>query len=225
MPQRHTRFTRIKKHKLSEYRGVEKSPEGWMTIIFKNRKKYVYGPFSSEEEAAKYYDEKALEYHKEKAVLNILKSPYPDKILKPKSVPMKNIMVPVKRIKFSVVTKNKICSKQKWCCNFCKNLLSDIFIVDHIIPLALGGLNEEYNLQALCPSCDRYKTSQLDFQVIKPLMKAQGGKITVENVFKIQEKHYHKMMCISPQEQPIPINDANKKLDVCINGIKITFNF
>ena len=120
------------------------------------------------------------------------------------------------RVKFSIVTKNKICSKQKWCCNFCKNLLTDIFIVDHIIPLFLGGSNEEYNLQALCPSCDRYKTSQLDFQVIKPLSEIK--QITTLDVLNIQKLNYHKMMCIESSELS---REDNKRIELNINGVNI----
>ncbi len=34
------------------------------------------------------------------------------------------------------------------------------FIVDHIIPLAYGGTNLFENLQFLCNSCDKKKTSE-----------------------------------------------------------------
>ena len=32
--------------------------------------------------------------------------------------------------------------------------------IDHIIPLSLGGSEEDGNLQALCPGCHRKKTDQ-----------------------------------------------------------------
>jgi len=34
--------------------------------------------------------------------------------------------------------------------------------IDHILPIALGGSNEPNNLQILCRSCHRYKTTQDD---------------------------------------------------------------
>jgi len=34
--------------------------------------------------------------------------------------------------------------------------------IDHILPLALGGTNEPHNLQILCRSCHRSKTSLSD---------------------------------------------------------------
>ena len=217
MPKSH--LTMRKQHKISGYRGVDKVKNGWITNITINKKKYVYGPFQSEEDAAKCYDEKALENFKENAVLNILPSPYPPhkEIVKNVRKRKRNMKETIyNRVKFSIVTKNKICSKQKWCCNFCKNLLTDIFIVDHIIPLFLGGSNEEYNLQALCPSCDRYKTSQLDFQVIKPLSEIK--QITTLDVLNIQKLNYHKMMCIESSELS---REDNKRIELNINGVNI----
>jgi 5-methylcytosine-specific restriction endonuclease McrA len=41
-------------------------------------------------------------------------------------------------------------------CNYCYSELVD-FHVDHIIPLALGGINDDSNIQLLCPKCNRKK--------------------------------------------------------------------
>jgi 5-methylcytosine-specific restriction endonuclease McrA len=41
-------------------------------------------------------------------------------------------------------------------CNYCRHELVD-FHVDHIIPLALGGINDDSNIQLLCPKCNRKK--------------------------------------------------------------------
>lgn len=46
--------------------------------------------------------------------------------------------------------------KQNGKCVYCEIKLSKIHF-DHIMPIALGGENELYNLQALCPTCNTRK--------------------------------------------------------------------
>ena len=196
-----TLLTRKKTHKDSSYIGVYKKNNGWITQMTINHQKIVLGPFENEEDAARKYDEKVLEHLKEKAKLNILENSYPSKPIKVQKKKRANkCKIRAKkihnRVKFSIITKNKICARQKWCCNFCNNLLSDIFIVDHVVPLFLGGCNAEYNLQALCPGCDRFKTSYLDYKVFKPL--AEKKTLIIQDVFQAQCDNYHKMMCIDP---------------------------
>lgn len=205
MPRHRSKLIHKKQTKKSNYTGVDWNKNKWIVKMTIRGKKYVFGPFDKETDAAKFYDTEALKNFKEKARLNILDNPYVKKE-KPKNIDKnvnknKNKMNINKRVKFSVVTKNKICAKQKWCCNYCGNLLSDIFIVDHIIPLFIGGSNSEYNLQALCPSCDRFKTSYLDYKVIKPLSEIK--KLSVDDVFQIQHDNYHKMMCIDPKSSTV----------------------
>ncbi|SRR6266581_770639 len=49
---------------------------------------------------------------------------------------------------------------QKGKCALCKQRLVK-YEVDHIIPLSRGGSNWPYNLQLLCPSCNRHKSNKL----------------------------------------------------------------
>jgi 5-methylcytosine-specific restriction endonuclease McrA len=234
MPRVHSKLTHKKKSKLSKYIGVDKTKDGWIVKMSIAGKKYVYGPFDDEISAAKFYDTKALESFKRKVKTNILHNPYVQrtnaKRTYTKKTPKKECkIVNHKRVKFSVVTKNKICSRQKWSCNYCGNLLSDIFIVDHVVPLFLGGSNSEHNLQALCPSCDRFKTSYLDYKVIKPMSEEKD--ISVDDVFKIQNDNYHKMMCIDPKINDVKTMNFNcnqyisknekKGLELNINGMMI----
>lgn len=51
----------------------------------------------------------------------------------------------------------KLIILQKCKCAVCKISLSDKFEIDHVIPLASGGLNIDNNIQLLCPTCNRKK--------------------------------------------------------------------
>ena len=56
----------------SKYKGVRKIPSGkWEAICRKDKKTYILGYFEKEEDAAKAYNEKAIELHQDFAVLNI----------------------------------------------------------------------------------------------------------------------------------------------------------
>lgn len=57
-------------------------------------------------------------------------------------------------------------------CMYCPAELSEAFNVDHYIPLALGGKNEDGNVQLLCPSCNRRKGAKHPFDFISELQQA-----------------------------------------------------
>jgi 5-methylcytosine-specific restriction endonuclease McrA len=65
--------------------------------------------------------------------------------------------------------------------------LDEAHIIDHIVPLFLSGSNDiDNNLQALCSACDRYKSSVLDRNVLKPL--SEKKELHAVDVLKIQKK-------------------------------------
>ena len=53
--------------------------------------------------------------------------------------------------------------------------------LDHIIPLALGGADETYNLKVLCNGCHKAKTNQQDIPAISKLVRLKikhlGAKV------------------------------------------------
>ena len=52
-----------------------------------------------------------------------------------------------------------IAAKQNFKCNVCKKQFSDdLWDIDHIIPIFLGGSNSDNNLQALCKKCHQSKS-------------------------------------------------------------------
>lgn len=244
MPRKSTNMTK------SVYRGVHRvaNKNRWRVSIFANRKKQEFGPYKSEISAAKAYDKYALKFHKHKAVLNF--GPNPLKIEKDKiEQEEKEAEKQAKKIKnhyahkrkqFPLVTRQTICAKQGWNCNFCGDRLGSLYIVDHMVPLFLGGTNEEYNLQSICPTCDKFKTSYIDYKILKPI--SQKRKLKVDDVIKAQKNHYYKMKCIKPalqDEEKIPqdvtedkttstnlnnndLNDVKgKSIDLDLNGVKI----
>ena len=54
--------------------------------------------------------------------------------------------------------KKIIAARQRFCCNICKEMLSDIWHADHIDPFHLSGSNSFNNYQILCANCHGKKT-------------------------------------------------------------------
>ena len=69
--------------------------------------------------------------------------------------------------------KKMLLEKQNRACNGCKRntLENRDFVVDHIIPRARGGSNEEENLQLLCWSCNSIKSDRDMEYLVKELEK------------------------------------------------------
>ncbi len=255
MPRTKIRFTLKKKHKNSHYRGVYKvSNRVWNTMIHIDGEKQIFGPYKTEITAAKKYDVKALEYFGESATTNFSllkkrkyneieedeedeedeeiedkdKEDNEETLLEDELEEKKKLKIV--RKKFPVVTRNKICARQGWRCNFCNNLFGDVFIVDHIVPLFLRGYDKEFNLQSLCPSCDKFKTSYIDYKILKPHYD-ERGKIEIPDVIKYQVENYHKMDCSNPEERRVIncnrfitnniTNGKHKEIEFEVNGVKI----
>lgn len=51
----------------------------------------------------------------------------------------------------------KLGNLQQWKCAICKSYIKHKFHKDHVLPLILGGIHEERNIQLLCPTCNLRK--------------------------------------------------------------------
>jgi 5-methylcytosine-specific restriction endonuclease McrA len=61
-------------------------------------------------------------------------------------------------IKITKEKKEIILNRQNNLCLGCKEEITTLFEIDHILPISKGGNNELDNLQALCRSCHISKT-------------------------------------------------------------------
>lgn len=62
--------------------------------------------------------------------------------------------------KFTASDLSQIVEAQKWKCACCKCSIKGGYHADHIDPLARGGSNDKYNIQALCPTCNMNKKAK-----------------------------------------------------------------
>lgn len=62
--------------------------------------------------------------------------------------------------KLSETAKKKTAASQEWKCGMCRNMLTHVFEVDHVVPLYMGGGNDDSNLMALCRECHGIKTAE-----------------------------------------------------------------
>jgi 5-methylcytosine-specific restriction endonuclease McrA len=71
--------------------------------------------------------------------------------IKEKSLPSK---INPDYVKFLIVYQNMIC-------NYCGIIMVD-YQIDHMLPISRGGDNSDSNLQLICPTCNRKKSSKTD---------------------------------------------------------------
>lgn len=62
--------------------------------------------------------------------------------------------------RLSVGIVKMLIEKQKGKCVVCKVSIKDGFHIDHIIPIAKGGMNVDNNVQLLCPPCNMSKSDK-----------------------------------------------------------------
>ena len=61
-------------------------------------------------------------------------------------------------------------TRQRGRCVYCKAAFTETgYHVDHIVPLARGGLNDRTNIQLTCPNCNRRKTTKLPHEFAREM--------------------------------------------------------
>jgi len=84
--------------------------------------------------------------------------------------------------------RRKVIKRDNDKCVKCGAYMSEFFVVDHILPVAIGGSQTDLNnLQLLCSKCNKIKTKH-DMHTITAYRKGNLSKITnvtiLENYFK-----------------------------------------
>jgi len=95
-----------------------------------------------------------------------------------------------KRTKIPDFTKNRIYSQQGEKCSICKNYLGEFRVMDHIKPLYLNGLDNITNYQALCGTCNSWKTYSFD-KIIKEYLE-KNSNASIEMIKYLQTERYLK---------------------------------
>lgn len=66
---------------------------------------------------------------------------------------------PVARSRLTPYQRASVAAAQLWRCNYCRVLFKALWHVDHVVPLADGGMDDPCNMQALCADCHATKTA------------------------------------------------------------------
>ena len=179
-----------KSSKGSNYIGVYKCSKTklYYSKNYRNKRCYKSQLFNKEIDAANKYDSFVLKYdHKSKKInFPIKKINYPIKnriiLLNKKDIS--------KRPKIAEFIKISVYSRQDDKCSLCKNSLGIGRIIDHIIPRSLGGLDNINNYQAICGTCNKWKTYRFD-HFIKNYLKT-NKKFNLDTILNIQKTEFHK---------------------------------
>ena len=80
-------------------------------------------------------------------------------------------------------------SRQNEKCNLCKKNLGVGRVVDHILPRSLGGLDNINNYQAICDTCNKWKTYSFDHYLREKINNK--GNLNFNVVLKILKQQYY----------------------------------
>ena len=107
--------------------------------------------------------------------------------------------------------RQQLLDKADGCCELCKKVIKKAFDIDHIIPLAEGGTNDQENLQVLCKPCHFEKTQTEHEQgYIKLSLTESSFNTTVKEIFNSDLNSKHAF--IERLKETIPAKLANNKI-------------
>jgi len=198
----------------SRFYGVYKCPNTnlYYMKIMKNNRTHTSKLFKTEVDAAIEYDNFIIKnnlnrnlncdldfFRIKEEIKNKLEEKLKNKAVKiiktsKKTVPLKKRRVFFKfnnnkRPKIQEWVKNKIYSVQNEKCILCKNNLGEFRVMDHFIPRSLGGFDNINNYQALCGSCNKWKTYSFDHK-IKKYFNENNVNINNLNINFMRELQY-----------------------------------
>lgn len=171
----------------TEYKCIYKNPNGYYAWF-----NYRGRPFRTG-----YYDNPtdAMEAHQkfklEKALKSCMNSQTTRENILPGNINSSNIDdITIKRSKIPDYVKNRIYSQQNEKCSICLNNLGEFRVMDHIKPISLGGPDNITNYQAICGTCNHWKTYSFD-KVIKEYLGIVPD-MTIDMIKKLQAERYLK---------------------------------
>lgn len=172
----------LKSVKTPTYTGVYqcKSTKLYFSKNIRNKRTYKSSLYKSIEDAAKSYDKFLLKFDKKPKRLNFPLRTYQNKIIH------KNTD---KRPRIPEYIKIIVYSRQNEKCTLCNNNLGVGRIIDHIIPRYLGGLDNINNYQAICGTCNKWKTYSFDHKICD-YMKNTNKRIKLDDILNLQKKEY-----------------------------------
>jgi hypothetical protein len=177
-------INKVKKSSIkgSKYIGVyfDSDKNKYYFKLSKYRKIYKSKKFDNEIDAAYSYDQyiinnnlkRKLNFKRTKLNNNVIKHDY------------------TKRTKIPDFTKNRIYSQQGEKCILCKNYLGEFRVMDHVKPLYLNGPDNITNYQALCGSCNAWKTYAFD-KIIKDHLEKKPD-MSLDMIRRLQAERYLK---------------------------------
>jgi 5-methylcytosine-specific restriction endonuclease McrA len=158
---------------------------------YRNKRCYKSELFKKEIDAAKKYDNFILKNDPLSKKINF---PQISKINKKISIKNRILLLKkkdiTKRPRIPEFIKIIVYSRQDDKCTLCKNSLGIGRIIDHIIPRSQGGLDNINNYQAICGSCNKWKTYRFD-HFIKNYLK-NNKKFNLDTILKIQKTEFQK---------------------------------
>ena len=113
----------------------------------------------------------------------------------------------IKRKGFYMAEKWHVLFRQHCKCNICENMFNCPPIIDHIIPLKIGGTNNMNNIHAICVLCNSWKTGMYDNE-IKFDMKYED-KTPEEVLSKLRKVYNEKFNFKSKQSIKISNSTVN----------------